>query len=132
YAHHNDDLYVNLFMASTLNWKEKGITVTQSTTFPYEEKSEIKLKLDKPKKFTLYIRYPQWVKPGALKIDVNKKSQKVVGTPGSYVAISRTWKSGDALSITLPMHTSIEYLPDGSKWGSVLHGPIVLAAATDT
>ncbi len=34
YAHDDDALYVNLFMASTLEWRERGLTVTQDTRFP--------------------------------------------------------------------------------------------------
>lgn len=132
YAHDNNSLYVNLFMASKLDWKEKGITVTQTTKFPFEEKSNLKLTLDKAKKLSLFIRYPKWVKPGVLKIDVNNKSQKFAASPGSFVEISRTWKNGDVISVTLPMHTEVEFLPDSSSWGSLVHGPIVLAAATDT
>ncbi len=48
-----NDLYVNLFIASELNWKEKGLVVTQTTQFPNEEKSELALKLKKPGQFTI-------------------------------------------------------------------------------
>jgi hypothetical protein len=59
-------------------------------------------------------------------------SVKITSTPSSYMAIERTWKSGDLVSISLPMKTKAELLPDSSSWVSFVHGPIVLAAATDT
>jgi len=35
----NDTLYLNLFIASELNWQEKGIKIMQETVFPDEEKN---------------------------------------------------------------------------------------------
>ena len=41
YTHKNDSLYLNLFIASELNWKEKGIKIKQETIFPDEEKTKL-------------------------------------------------------------------------------------------
>jgi uncharacterized protein len=131
YAHNDQDLYVNLFMASELEWKEKGITLTQKTQFPFQETSEIKLDLKKSQKFNLLIRYPSWVAEGKLQISVNGKPEIITAKPSSYVAISRKWKSGDVVTIALPMHIETEFMPDQSPWISFVYGPIVLAAATD-
>ena len=53
YSHNENDVFVNLFIPSTLNWKEKGIELTQSTKFPYENQSEIILKLKKKQTFAI-------------------------------------------------------------------------------
>ncbi|MFV8324437.1 beta-L-arabinofuranosidase domain-containing protein [Flavobacterium sp. ZS1P14] len=132
YAHDDRNLYVNLFISSTLDWKEKGIKVTQSTKFPFEEKSSIKLTLNKPQKFAIKFRYPSWVEAGKLKIAVNNKEMSIKKDLYSYVSIERNWKTGDVISIILPMQTRTEQLPDKSSWISFVHGPIVLAAVTDT
>lgn len=132
YAHNENDLYVNLFIPSVLAWKEKGITVEQQTTFPYEEKTQLKFTLQSPRRFTVYFRYPSWIKEETLKAKVNNKEVAVKRNASSYVAINRRWKSGDVLSLFLPMETKAEFLPDSSQWVSFVHGPIVLAAATDT
>ncbi len=132
YAHNDKDVFVNLFIPSTLQWKERGITLTQQTTFPYEEKTTIRMALQQPQKFAVNLRQPSWIK-GRMKVLVNGK--EVVGkmdTSASYVAIDRQWKSGDVVTVVLPMQTRAEKLPDGSSWVSFVHGPIVLAAATDT
>ncbi len=132
YAHDNKDLFVNLFMASTLEWKEKGLKLIQQTSFPESEQSTIELKLNKPEQFALHIRYPAWVEAGEMKIAVNGKPQTVSRDAAAYVRIARKWKSGDKITITVPMHTTTEFLPDQSDYVSFLHGPIVLAAATGT
>lgn len=132
YAHNDKDIYVNLFIASTLNWKEKGINLVQNTKFPFQETSDIKLQLKKSKKFVLHLRHPSWVKQGQMKVRVNNVSVDAVPNSSSYVSISRKWKNGDIVSVELPMHTKAEPLPDNSNWISFVHGPIVLGAATGT
>ncbi len=132
YAHNENDLFVSLFMASTLNWREKGLTIEQKTSFPYEEKTTIKLKLDKPASFGIHIRYPSWIKEGKMQVLVNGNKVKVGKNASGYVTVERSWKSDDVVSVQLPMHPKTEYLPDGSPWGSFVYGPIVLAAKTDS
>ena len=132
YSHNEKDIYVNLFIASTLEWKEKGIAITQKTKFPFEESTELILMLEKPQNFAINIRYPGWIKDGEMKISINGKGLKISEASSSYVTIDRNWKTGDAIAVELPMHTHIKYLPDGSSWASIEHGPIILAAITDT
>ena len=132
YAHDDKDLYVNLFIPSTVRWQEKGLTLTQTTRFPYEEKTMLKMNLGKPARFAVKIRYPEWVKDGEMKIFVNNKLVSVSKDSKAYVSVFRTWKSGDQISVLLPMHTRAEQLPDKSAWVSFVHGPVVLAAATDS
>ena len=76
YTRSANRLMVNLFIASELNWREKGLKLRQETQFPNAETSELSLTLDAPQTLTLSVRYPAWVAPGALKISVNGKAQK--------------------------------------------------------
>ena len=41
YTHAGDSLFVNLFIASELNWREKKIKLKQETKFPFEEKTRL-------------------------------------------------------------------------------------------
>ncbi|MBN2609970.1 MAG: glycoside hydrolase family 127 protein [Bacteroidales bacterium] len=132
YSHNEKDIYVNLFIASTLQWKEKGITVTQQTNFPYEQLTHLSIGLVKPQQFAIKIRYPAWVKNGEMKVKVNNKEVQPATSSSGYISIERKWKTNDQIDVEMPMHPHIEYLPDGSSWASVMHGPIVLAAVTDT
>lgn len=132
YAHSDKDLYVNFFIPSVLNWKEKGLQVQQQTAFPNSEETQLKITINKPQRFAILFRYPSWVKDGKLKAFVNKKEVLVKRDKNSYASITREWKTGDILSIQLPMEIKAEFLPDSSSWVSFVRGPIVLAAATDT
>jgi uncharacterized protein len=130
YSHSDTDIFVNLFIPSTLNWQEKGIELEQKTKFPYENNSELILKLKKSKTFVLNIRYPKWAEN--FEVLVNGKAQKTENKPSQYVSISKKWKSGDKITIKFHTSTHLENLPDGSNWVAFVNGPIVLAAKTST
>ena len=130
YAKKEDKLYVNLFIPSEVGWDEKKAFLTQITNFPEEASTELIWNSKKKTKATLMLRYPQWVKVGELKVYINDKLQKIDTTPGSYVSLERKWKNGDRIKMELPMHLSLEELPDDSGYVSVKYGPIVLAAVT--
>ena len=131
YTHHDNALYVNLFVASELNWQERGIQLRQETTFPYSESSRITITKGKGQ-FALQLRYPGWVKPGQFSIQVNGKPVSIVTGPASYVTIDRQWKKGDVVDILFPMHNSVKYLPNMPQYIALMHGPIMLAMKTGT
>ena len=131
YTHNKDSLYLNLFIASELNWKEKGIKIKQETIFPDEEKTRLTV-TEGSSHFSLMIRYPSWVKDAALKIIVNGKTLSYKSHPSSYIAVDRLWKAGDVIQVLLPMHNSIEHLPNVPAYIAIMHGPILLGAKTGT
>ncbi len=44
YFRRGSDLYVNQFLPSTLDWKEEGLVLEQSTNFPHEQGTTLKVK----------------------------------------------------------------------------------------
>lgn len=132
YAKQNDALLVNLFIPSTVTWKEKNAAITQKTNFPEEASTTLIWNSIKKTYATVKIRYPKWVKQGALKVSINGKIQTVNATSGSYISLTRKWKNGDEIKLNLPMNLSLETIPDQSGYVSVKYGPIVLAAAMNT
>ena len=131
YTHRGNALYVNLFAASELKWREKGITLRQETAFPYGETSRITITGGKGS-FPLLVRYPGWVKPGEFAVKVNGKPVDIYEGPGSFVAIDRKWKKGDVVEVSFPMHNSVEYLPNVPQYVAFMHGPILLGMKTGT
>jgi DUF1680 family protein len=132
YTRKSNNIYVNLFVSSVLNWKQGGIKLTQMNKFPDEEQTAFSFNLSAPKHFTLFLRKPYWVKDGGFVIKVNGKFISKVSNSDGYTGIDRMWHDGDKVQLMLPMKNFTEYLPDHSAWVSFLHGPIVLAAPTDT
>ena len=131
YTHVGDALYVNLFVPSELNWKEKNLTLRQTTEFPYGETSRITIVKGKGK-FPLLVRFPGWVKPGEFSVKVNGQPVNIISGPSSYVTIDRKWKKGDVVDISFPMHNSIQYLPNVPQYVAIMHGPILLGMKTGT
>ncbi len=123
---------MNLFIASELSTPDWGLTLRQETNFPDEEHTALIFKLTNPKTFTVHLRYPSWVAPGAFVVKVNGQPTAIDSGPSSYVEIRREWHDGDRVEIELPMRTTVESLPDGSDWYAILHGPILLAAPSGT
>jgi DUF1680 family protein len=132
YTHKNNNLYVNLFIPSVLNWKQKGIKLTQQNRIPDEEQTALLIELSAPKRFTLFIRKPYWVKDNGFVIKVNGKTESNIIYSSGNAQIDRVWHTGDKVVVSLPMKNFTEDIPNHSGWVSFIHGPIVLAAPTDT
>lgn len=130
YNHTADSLFVNLFVASRLNWEDKGVSLTQNTRFPDEESSRITIKVKKPTRFTLLVRHPQWVSASDMKVICNGKNYATGSSPSSYIKINKVWKNGDIIEIKTPMRVVIEEIPNVPNYISILRGPIVLGAQT--
>ncbi len=126
YFHDVDGLFVNLFIASEVDWKEKGVKVRQETRFPEEQKTTLTIGAAKPVALALHIRVPGWV-AGVCSVRINGKKHEASASPSSYLTIERTWKNGDRIEVDLPMKLRLERLPDRPDVAAVLYGPIVLA-----
>lgn len=129
YYRTSDDkgLYVNLFIASELNWKEKGFKLRQETSFPEESSTRLTVSAETPVDLTLHLRYPVWAVDG-VKVKVNGKKVAVRTKPSSYISLKRSWKGGDIIEMEMPMRLHTEFMPDNPSKGAILYGPIVLAA----
>jgi hypothetical protein len=126
YYHNENELFVFQYIASELSWKEKGIVLTQRTSFPEEQGSLIEFKCEKPEKLALNIRYPEWAKNG-VEIKVNGKIKSIRQQPGSFITINRTWNSEDKVEIKFPFSLRLEMMPDDSNRIAVMYGPLVMA-----
>lgn len=126
YFHDDDGLYVNLFIASRLKWKEKGLILRQDTRFPDEDTTALSFVCEDPVPLALRIRYPYWAeKEIQLKLNDEPLPFKAKG-PG-YVEIRRRWKNGDKIEARIPMSLRLETMPDNPKRAAVMYGPLVLA-----
>jgi len=121
------DLIVNLFVPSTLNWTDNGLSVEQTTTFPEMGETELKLTLRKAKKMTLLFRIPSWTNQSS-KIFVNGEIVKAAIAEGKFLSINRLWKNNDVIRYVIPMRISVKSIPGDSHQKALMYGPIVLSA----
>jgi len=126
YFYNQDGLYINLYIASELNWKDKNIILKQETCFPEKDTSSFMIKTENPVHITMYFRIPGWVKSRA-QLSINGREQAVSSRGGSYLAVSRTWRDGDQVDLALPMSLYIQQTPDDPSWAAIMYGPLVLA-----
>jgi hypothetical protein len=126
YYHNNNELFLFQLIASELTWKEKGVTVVQTTNYPEEHGTTLVFSCDAPVQITLQVRYPSWAENG-LEILVNGKKERIRETPGSFIPVTRKWKSGDRVEIKMPFTLRLEPMPDDSNRVAVMYGPLVMA-----
>lgn len=121
----NDGIYVNLFIASQLDWEEKAITLTQETDFP--KKGYSKISVGGNGTFTVFVRIPGWARSG-FQLKINGKVQDLVLTDGKYALLKRTWKNGDVIEVEMPFSFYLDPVMDQPNIASLFYGPILLAA----
>ena len=131
YYHNDKGLFVNLFIPSELNWKEKGFKLRQETRFPAEETTLLTIESATTVKMPICFRYPEWATSG-VEVKINGKTMKVKQNPGSYITINRLWRNSDKLEVTFPMKLQLKASPDNPDIVSVSYGPIVMAANMGT
>lgn len=126
YFHDDDGVYVNLFIASEMNWPEKGVRLRQETTFPESDKTTLIVRSGKPVELALNIRVPYWATRGGT-VRVNGDSLPVFSSPSSYLTLKRVWKDGDKVEVSMPLSLHIDPMPDDTTVQTVMYGPLVLA-----
>ncbi|MCX7010515.1 MAG: glycoside hydrolase family 127 protein [Kiritimatiellaeota bacterium] len=125
FFHSADTLYLNLFIASELTWKEKNIVVRQETKFPESDATRLVFKCAQPVKLELKIRHPFWAKE--IVVTVNGAAAAAQTGADGYATIVREWKNDDVVEVRLPMTLRIEPLPGAPKLVALCYGPVVLA-----
>lgn len=116
-----------------------NVTVSQTTGMKYyndqaffDEKDDgqmsrwllkFSVKCDKPVRFTLSLRVPEWAK--GVELEVNGKNTAAPVKDG-WLDITSDWQN-DSVQVFFPSELRAETLPDMPELMSVVEGPIVLA-----
>lgn len=124
----DDALYVNLFVASELNWKDRKMVICQQTAFPYAETSVVEVAKGKGT-FILKVRKPSWCENFTVKgVGFDADSYEENG----FVCMKRKWKKGDQVKISMPMHAYIKPMINVPQYVAIMYGPILLGMKTGT
>ncbi len=127
YFHDDESVWVNHYIASELDWKEKKFVLRQETLFPAEQGTTIHIKVAVPQRRTIHIRIPGWVAEGGA-VRINGRALDAFAQAGSYLSLTRAWRNGDKIEISLPMQLHSEPLLGDPTLRAALYGPLVLAA----
>jgi hypothetical protein len=125
YFYNGTTLTVNLYTPSVLTWTERGITVTQTTAYPASDTTTLTVTGNVGGSWTMRLRIPGWT-TGAT-VAVNGVNQDLTTTPGTYAALTRSWTSGDTVTLRLPMRVIMQPANDNPGVQAITYGPAVLA-----
>ncbi|WP_045743612.1 beta-L-arabinofuranosidase domain-containing protein [Actinoplanes rectilineatus] len=120
-----DVLYVNLFLPSTLRWTARGLTITQTGSWP--SPGATTLTVTGNGLLDLRLRIPSWARDD-FSVTLNDKVQRVRVDATGYVSLRRQWRSGDRVGLTLPFRLRIERALDDPSLQALLYGPLALIA----
>ncbi len=128
YFHDGDScLYVNLFIASRLQWTEKGLILEQQTHFPEQASTTLTFTCQKPRQVTFLLRYPGWATSGC-DVKINGKNFPIKQKTCSWIPISRLWRTGDRIVMNMPFTLHTEAFRDNPNRFAFMYGPLVLAS----
>lgn len=128
YSKNDTNLWVNLFMPSTLDWHQQGLKITQHTQFPDDNDVTLIINTsdkDYNRSALINIRKPSWITQ-ALKFKLNNKPIDAQQKNG-YYTLDHDWQNGDKITFSLSPKLYTEQLPDGQDYYTVLYGPVVMA-----
>jgi len=146
YVKSDNGIYVNLFIGSTIkveNVAGTDVEMVQKTDYPWRGKVVITVNPKQNSDFTVYVRvpnrstsalytsYPQV--SGIKSISVNGEPVEVK-TDRGYMAITRTWKSGDRIEFEMPMEiqkiTADERIEADRGNVALRYGPLIYSVET--
>ncbi len=121
-----NNLFVNLFIPSVLNWMEKRTTITQTNFIPESKEVRIVINTATPAFFAIKIRKPAWSNASTV-IKVNNVSVKTETDADGYLTVTELWKNADVVTVDLAMNLYTEAMPDNPNRIAFKYGPLVLA-----
>ncbi|WP_406826198.1 beta-L-arabinofuranosidase domain-containing protein [Pedobacter sp. KACC 23697] len=123
-------VWINLYVPSTLNWKEHKFILQQEGNFPADSTVTFTIKSAKAKALKLNFLIPGWAEGTA--VYINGKLEADSPSAGTYLSINRNWKAGDQIKLVFHYRFYLKTMPDDENVFAIFYGPTLLAAETDT
>ncbi len=129
YFYSDDDLYINQYLSSKLNWEARGLALTVEADLPSDDQVLITIEAAPTQKQRIKFRIPSWLAANS-KLAISINDQPVSATEkAGYLVIDRTWAAGDQIKLHLPTEVKVERLADNPNVVAFSYGPVVLSAA---
>jgi hypothetical protein len=147
YATRGNELFVNLFVGSEAKLALNGVpaTLKQTTSYPWDGATSIRLDPSKAVDAELAIRIPGWARgqampsdlyrfattsPENVSVSVNRQDVPVA-VRGGYARIKRQWQAGDVVEVRLPMTVrrvlAHDRVKENAGKAAIQRGPVVYA-----
>ena len=130
YLRSPDGIYVNLFTPSEMQCELQGapVKLIQTTTYPEADSTELRVEVQAPTEFTIYVRIPGWLQLPA-RLAVNGKALSVEARPGSFAGIARRWQMNDTVQVQIPFSARLEAVDEQHPdTVALMWGPLMLVS----
>lgn len=119
------NLYVNVFVPSVLNWKAKNVSIEQSGSLLNSDTVSFAIHTRYPISFTLKLRRPCWAEK--YQLEINGKLTDGSEDSDGFVQVKRQWHDGDHLAYLPAKTLRTEATPDNANRIAIFYGPVLLA-----
>ncbi|TWT55493.1 beta-L-arabinofuranosidase domain-containing protein [Allorhodopirellula solitaria] len=102
------------------------VTIVEETDYPFRDTVRFTLSTEEPVRFPLRLRIPHWCENASIEINGDPAPSPARGT---MAVLERVWKTGDTVTLRLPMKVRFERGHENSV--SVMRGPLVFALKMD-
>jgi DUF1680 family protein len=128
-----DMLFVNLYIPSTVQWRQASASLEMTTRYPFEGDIDISVKRMAGKRhFTLALRLPAWAARHTLTINGQPQQAAQHHQDKGYLLVRRRWQAGDTVCLSLPLDLRLEAAAGNDHVLALVRGPMVLAADLGT
>lgn len=128
-----DGIYVNLFFPSRVSWSQNRTkcAITQHTSYPASNITELTFDMERPETFTVYLRIPAWA-DAKTRVSINGKRTDAEVVPGKFLTLNRSWKAGDRVEFEIGMPLRLEAVDQQNvNTVALMRGPVALFAVGD-
>jgi hypothetical protein len=101
------------------------VNISLKSNYPFEEDLTFVIRCKKETTFPLYFRIPGWCRTAGLKL--NNEEVDVRARAGSYIRLSRKWKDGDVIVLSLPKELQVRIWKKNHNSVSVDYGPLTFS-----
>jgi MYXO-CTERM domain-containing protein len=122
---------VTYYVSSKLAWKDRGLSLTQTTDLPLSNKVTFTITAAPTDAVSLKFRKPDWTSTCQMAITVNGQPVTPVES-GGFLAVSRVWQADDKVELAFPLLVQVSRLQDNQNAVAFTYGPIVLSAGLGT
>ncbi|MHB1935749.1 MAG: beta-L-arabinofuranosidase domain-containing protein [Acidobacteriaceae bacterium] len=129
YFRDGHDVFVNLYIPSTLRWSRSDGTfsLTQTSAWPYDPNISFVVNAATPSEMTLHFRIPAWTRGASISVNGRRWAGEM--DPGQFAAVKRAWRDGDRIELELPLPSRLEAIDaQRPRTVAVMRGPLVLFA----
>ncbi len=131
YYYDDNNLYVNLFVPSKVEWEGPTgkVTLIQETEFPESDTANLRVRPENPGRFGLKFRVPEWAMDG-VEVSIDGKQLDIATVPGEWAVIKRSWDSETKVTLRFDLSPRYETLAGNISPIAIVRGPVVMVVAT--